>query len=98
MRYNVAKLQAGGEMHTTTVTQKGQVTIPKEVRRALNLKPHDRVLITLEGDRAVIIPIRRRALSQFKGILPATVPFPGHQQIREEIRRQRGEELLKEVK
>jgi virulence-associated protein VagC len=62
------------------------------------LKPHDRVLITLEGDRAVIIPIRRRALSQFKGILPATVPFPGHQQIREEIRRQRGEELLKEVK
>jgi len=85
-------------MHTTTVTQKGQVTIPKEVRRALNLKPHDRVLITLEGDRAVIIPIRRRALSQFKGILPATVPFPGHQQIREEIRRQRGEELLKEVK
>jgi antitoxin PrlF len=85
-------------MHTTTMTQKGQVTIPKEVRRALNLKPHDRVLITLEGDRAVIIPIRRRALSQFKGILPATVPFPGHQQIREEIRRQRGEELLKEVK
>ncbi len=85
-------------MHTTTVTQKGQVTIPKEVRRALNLKPHDRVLITLEGDRAVIIPIRRRALSQFKGVLPATVPFPGHQQIREEIRRQRGEELLKEVK
>jgi AbrB family looped-hinge helix DNA binding protein len=85
-------------MHTTTVTQKWQVTIPKEVHRALNLKPHDRVLITLEGDRAVIIPIRRRALSQFKGILRATVPFPGHQQIREEIRRQRGEELLKEVK
>jgi len=84
-------------MHTTAITQKGQVTIPKAVRRALNLKPRDRVLITLEGDRAVIIPIRQRSLSQLQGVLPATAPFPSHQQIREEIRRQRGEELLQEA-
>ncbi len=84
-------------MHTTTMTQKGQVTIPRTVRRALNLKPRDRVLITLEGDRAVIIPLRRRSLSQLQGVLPATVPFPGHSQIREEIGRQRGEELFQEV-
>jgi len=84
-------------MHTTTLTQKGQVTISRTARRALNLKPRDRVLITLEGDRAAIIPLQRRSLSQLQEALPATVPFPGHPQIREEIRRQRGEELLQEV-
>lgn len=81
-------------MHTTTLTQKGQVTIPESVRRALNLKPRDRVLIALDGDRAVLIPLRQRSLSQLRGALPATVPFPGHQQVREEIRRQRGEMWL----
>lgn len=81
-------------MHTTTLTQKGQVTIPASVRRALNLKPRDRVLIALDGDRAVLIPLRQRSLSQLRGALPATVPFPGHQQVREEIRRQRGEMWL----
>lgn len=83
-------------MHATTLTQKGQVTIPRAVRRALGLKPGDRVLITLDGDRALLVPAHRRSLSQLRGALPATVPFPGHQQIREEIRLQRGEMLRQE--
>ncbi|MBC7227771.1 MAG: AbrB/MazE/SpoVT family DNA-binding domain-containing protein [Thermoflexales bacterium] len=83
-------------MHATTLTQKGQVTIPKAVRRALGLKPGDRVFITLDGDRALLLPVHRRSLSQLRGALPATAPFPGHQQIREGIRRQRGEMLRQE--
>lgn len=83
-------------MHTTILTQKGQVTIPRMVRRALGLRPGDRVLITLEGDRAVLLPVSPRSLSQLRGALPATAPFPGHQQIREEIRRRRGEMFRQE--
>ncbi len=33
--------------YTSTVTQKGQVTIPGELRRALDLKPRDRVTFEL---------------------------------------------------
>ena len=32
----------------TTITQKGQITIPKKIREAVNLKVRDRVRITLE--------------------------------------------------
>ncbi len=83
-------------MRAITLTQKGQVTIPRDVRRALGLKPGDQVWITLDGDRALLVPAHRRPLGHLQGALPATVPFPGHQQIREEIRRQRGEALLQE--
>jgi len=32
-------------MQTTTVTQKGQVTVPKKIREKLNIKPYDKVFI-----------------------------------------------------
>ena len=33
---------------TTTVTQRGQVTIPAQVRRLLGVKPRDKVSFTIE--------------------------------------------------
>jgi AbrB family looped-hinge helix DNA binding protein len=38
----------------STVTQKGQTTIPGAVRDALHIKPGDKLEYAIEGDRAVI--------------------------------------------
>ena len=35
----------------TTVTRKGQITIPADVRQALNIHTGDRVAVSVEGDR-----------------------------------------------
>jgi AbrB family looped-hinge helix DNA binding protein len=41
-------------MPHSTITKKGQTTIPGEVREALNIKPGDRLEYTVEGDHAII--------------------------------------------
>ena len=83
-------------MTSATITSKGQITIPRDVRRALNLKTHDQIIFVVEGDRAVLIPAQRRSLLELRGVLPATMPFPGQEQIRQEVGRQRGETLAQE--
>jgi len=46
-------------MHTTVVTRKGQVTIPAEIRRDLNLEEGERVAMERHGDAVLL----RRATS-----------------------------------
>ena len=41
-------------MSHSTLTSKGQTTIPEKIRRALRIKPGDRLEYEVEGDRATI--------------------------------------------
>ena len=38
----------------STVTSKGQTTIPQKIRKALRIKPGDKLEYAVEGDRATI--------------------------------------------
>ena len=49
-------------MPVAVLTSKGQMTMPKEIRKALNLKPSERVIIVVEGDHAVIKPLKGNIL------------------------------------
>jgi antitoxin PrlF len=40
-----------------TLTSKGQVTVPVEVRRRLGLKPNEKIAFTVEDGRAHIEPL-----------------------------------------
>ena len=55
---------------TATVTAKGQVTLPVEVRRRLGLKPGSKLeFIVIDDDRLEIIPISE-TVSSLKGMVP----------------------------
>lgn len=43
-------------MHITTITQKGQVTVPAPIRKKLGLKPGQRVVFTEERGVASLKP------------------------------------------
>jgi AbrB family looped-hinge helix DNA binding protein len=49
-------------MPISILTPKGQLTIPKEVRKALNLKPSEKVIIVVEGGQAIIRPLKGNIL------------------------------------
>ena len=52
-------------METTTMTSKGQVTVPKAVRQQLGLRQGTRVVFAVVGDHAVLRPaVPVRALPQ----------------------------------
>ena len=49
-------------MPISVITSKGQMTIPKEVRKALNLQPSEKVIIVVEGNQAIIQPLKGNLL------------------------------------
>jgi antitoxin PrlF len=49
----------------STVTTKGQVTIPVAIRKKYGLHPNDRVDFITEGDRIILVPVK--TLRDFRG-------------------------------
>ena len=45
-------------MPISKITERGQTTLPSQVRKALGLQPHDSIIYIIEGDRVVIKPLR----------------------------------------
>jgi len=62
--------------YSSTLTSKGQVTVPQEVRTRLGLKRGDLVEFVIEGDRTVIRPARG-APNPFQAYVGALGTFPG---------------------
>lgn len=55
----------------TTMTRKGQVTVPKHVRDELGLKPCDKIDIVLDGEGGARLRKVRPPLRELMGNLPA---------------------------
>lgn len=53
----------------TTLTSKGQVTVPREVRDRLGLKAGDKLTFTLLSDGTVIMRAKTKWLADLAGIL-----------------------------
>ncbi len=68
----------GSEVATATLTSKGQMTVPKEIRELLDLHPGDRVELTPDSEGRVLMRRRRSlALRDLFDALPTNgVPLP----------------------
>jgi antitoxin PrlF len=52
-----------------TITSKGQITVPREVRRMLGVRTGDKLLFESDGKGVRVRPIRNRsAFSKYRGI------------------------------
>lgn len=53
----------------STVTSKGQVTIPKEIRVFLKIEPSDKIDFSVENGQVILKPIK--TLQNFRGRIPS---------------------------
>lgn len=58
------------EEYIQTVTIKGQVTIPAEVRAAIGVKPNSQVTLRLQAGRVVIEPVEMTLEEAFASVKP----------------------------
>ncbi|MCC2597021.1 AbrB/MazE/SpoVT family DNA-binding domain-containing protein [Pusillimonas sp. MFBS29] len=62
----------------TTLTSKGQVTVPKEIRQRMGLKPGDRIAFSLLSDGTLVVRPKVRRVTDLAGLLhqPGQKPVP----------------------
>ena len=78
-------------VYSTTVTSKGQVTIPGELRRALNIKPKDRVAFELVDGEIRLRPAKSAVEANYGAVKPINRPEDFHK-MRQEVEEEWGEE------
>ncbi len=54
--------------HTTTISTKGQLVIPAEIREALNLKPGTRIVVSRQRNHIVLRPVNKQLVDELRGI------------------------------
>jgi antitoxin PrlF len=79
----------------TSVTEKGQVTIPQEIRRIMGLQPRDKVRFKVEGDEVKISRASSKLLQWFGSVTPRNKP-EDFEKIREEFEKGVAEDVASE--
>ena len=54
----------------TRVTDRGQVSIPAEIRRKLKIKPHTELDWVIEGNTVRVIPMPDDPIAALRGLIP----------------------------
>jgi len=51
------------------ITSKGQITVPREVRHALGVKPGDKIVFERDGEEVRVRPVREKSVfAKYRGI------------------------------
>lgn len=59
-------------MTALTLSSKGQMVIPRDVRKALGLKPGSRLSARVSGNQLILEPARVLSAKELRGILAGT--------------------------
>lgn len=74
-----------------TITSKGQITVPREVRRMLGVRSGDKLLFESDGKGVRVRPVRDKStFSKYRGIGNPQIPS-GRKKIGKWLREMRGE-------
>ncbi|MBK5206074.1 MAG: type II toxin-antitoxin system PrlF family antitoxin [Polaromonas sp.] len=56
-------------MSEATLTSKGQITIPADIRKSMSINPKDRLTFTPMPDGTVVLRAKTKSIKDLKGML-----------------------------
>jgi len=81
----------------TTITKKGQVTIPAEIRHSLGLGPGDKVAFVLENGEVKVKPAKSALERSFGAVKPRQRP-EDFEELEKEAEEEMAEDALRGLK
>jgi len=84
-------------MPVSILTNKGQTTIPKDIRKLLGLKPNDKILYLIEGEKVVLRPLKGNILD-LKGSINIKEKPIDFKRLREETKKKVAQKIIKGMK
>ena len=58
----------------TTITESGQITIPREILHIMGLQPHDKVIVELEGETVKIRRVSSKLIHGYGAVRARNKP------------------------
>lgn len=80
----------------STITQRGQVTIPVEVRKLLGVRPRDKVAFTIEDGHVGLVPARFTLETAFQSIPALKQPLTD-EEMSELAKEEKAERTIREL-
>jgi AbrB family looped-hinge helix DNA binding protein len=74
----------------TTVSTKGQLVIPAEMRESLGIRPGSRIAVTLKGPHIILEPVSEKLVDDTRGL------FRGGPSLTAALRQERRKDRLRE--
>ena len=84
-------------MSVSVLTKKGQTTIPKDIRNLLGIKPNDKILYLIEGEKVVLSPLKGNILD-LRGSSNTEEKPIDFKRLREETRKKVVRNIIEEMK
>ncbi len=76
----------------STLTSKGQTTIPNQIRKQMGLKAGDGLVYSIEGDHIVMKPVKGTLLDAYASVKPKQRP-EDFSRVRRRVRAERAEKI-----
>jgi AbrB family looped-hinge helix DNA binding protein len=83
--------------YVSTITQRGQVTLPAEVRRWLGVKPSDQVEFTINDDQVTVKPVTYTLKDVYGAVKPLSQPMDFDTAIRD-AKEERAERAMRRLR
>jgi AbrB family looped-hinge helix DNA binding protein len=83
------------QQFSTTMTERGQVTVPAEVRRLLGIKPREKVTFEVEGSEVRLRAVKHTLESAYGAVRP--LPGKSLRQIEEEAADEHAQHVVDEM-